>query len=77
MAPKKERTRAEIFNLMDYLAKIHCPVGFHNHCLAWCSGEISDNEFMSSLEGFCMEHDVAFAMPLNEGIPDMKEIPST
>lgn len=77
VAPKKVRTRAEIFNFMDYLEKIHCPVGFHNRCLAWCSGEISDNEFMSSLERFCMEQDVAFAMPLSEGIPAMKQIPST
>jgi ParB family chromosome partitioning protein len=76
VAPKKERARSEMLNLMDYLEKIHFPVGFHNRILAWSAGEISDNELMHSLEIACDEKGIGFAMPLEEGIPDMRKIPA-
>jgi hypothetical protein len=76
VAPKKERARGEMLNLMDYLAKIHFPIGFHSRILAWSAGEISDNELMHSLEVECDERGIGFAMPLEEGIPDMRKIPA-
>ena len=34
VAPKKARSRDEIFNLLSYLGKEQIPIGFHNRCLA-------------------------------------------
>jgi ParB family chromosome partitioning protein len=76
VAPKKERPRGEMLNLMDYLEKIHFPVGFHSRILAWSAGGISDNELMHSIEVACEEKGIDFAMPLEEGIPNMRQIPT-
>jgi len=75
VAPKKERPRTEMLNLMDYFEKIKIPVGFHSRILAWCSGEISDNELMDTVASFCEEQGLLFEHPEKEGIPNMKEIP--
>ncbi|MEK0324982.1 MAG: ParB/RepB/Spo0J family partition protein [Nitrosopumilus sp.] len=49
---KRQRKRAEIFEMMSHVAQ-YAKMGLHTRCLAWCAGEISDDELYEGVKEFC------------------------
>lgn len=47
VAPKKAHTRVEIFKMMEFVMEKK-GAGIHTQCMAWCAGEISDDELRSA-----------------------------
>jgi len=48
----RHRSRSDILNLIDHFLAEELPMGLHTRALAWCAGEISDNEFAISIQEF-------------------------
>lgn len=48
VAPKKVRSRKEIFDMIEVVMK-KANAGLHTRCLAWAAGEISSDDLMSDL----------------------------
>lgn len=69
---KSHRTRPEILNFIDYLVWKKIPVGLHSRCLAWCAGEISDQDILTDMSIFAREQGLAYEVP-NYGIPEMDD----
>jgi len=49
---KKQRTRHEILEMMNYLYEQNMPPGVWSRCMAWDAGEITTEEFYSAIEDF-------------------------
>lgn len=73
---KKARSESEIKNLLYYLQDIGFPFGTATRFLAWTAGEITDDEVIYEIEKVMLSGEgTTFLRPEN-GIPDMKEIPT-
>jgi ParB-like chromosome segregation protein Spo0J len=53
---KKERKKAEIYQMMEIFAKSPAQYGLHTRALAWCAGAISTEELFTDLRKWCDEH---------------------
>lgn len=51
---KKERKRAEMFKMIDLMAK-SVNYGLHTRTLSWCAGEISTEELFIDIKRYCEE----------------------
>lgn len=60
---KRHRRRSEIFEVLDY---IQTQMGNHigTRCLAWCAGEISNEELHKSLEDYAEKNDLDYTNPI-------------
>lgn len=59
---KRQRNRAEIFEMISQLYDI-TGMALHTRALAWAAGEISEYEFMKSVEEYCHENELDYVVP--------------
>lgn len=61
---KVHRKRAEIFDMMEHIQSTGIGNGLWTRCLAWCAGEISNNELYFSLEQYARERELNYTRPV-------------
>jgi len=60
---RRQRTRQEIVVMLENLYDITGPA-LHTRCLAWASGEISNNELLATVKEWCAANDKPFLVPM-------------
>lgn len=60
---KKHRTKGDMLTMMDHLVKSKIPMGLHSRMLAWCAGEISDNDLYTDLESEATDLGIEYTRP--------------
>ena len=61
---KRIRNKGEIFELMEYIQQDSgMGNGIWTRMLAWCAGEIDDNDMYLSLKQHAREHELTFRIP--------------
>lgn len=59
---RRQRVRSEIVVMLENLYDITGP-GLHTRCLAWCSGEISDNDLFYTVKEWCEKNGKVWTAP--------------
>lgn len=59
---KRQRVRSEIVIMLDHIYD-SVGSGLHTRCLAWCSGEISDNDLYDSLADYAIKNGKMYIRP--------------
>ena len=59
---KRIRKRPEIFEMMAHVVQ-YADNGLHTRCLAWCAGEINDDELFDSLQEVCENNGDTYYRP--------------
>jgi ParB family transcriptional regulator, chromosome partitioning protein len=59
---KKHRKRPEIFAMMEHIQEF-IGNGLHTRCMAWCSGQITDEELFMTLEIYSRENGKQYIRP--------------
>ena len=59
---KRQRKRGEIQEMLEHIFDA-VGSGFHARCLAWASGEISDNELYMSIKAFAIKEGKNYSIP--------------
>ena len=59
---KKSRKRPEMLQLLDSITET-LPCGLYTRILAWCAGEIDDEEMYGSIKTFADKNELLFIMP--------------
>lgn len=59
---KRQRNRTEMNHMMDYLVGT-VGIGLHTRILAWCNGEITNQELYESLAKYASEKNIEYSIP--------------